>query len=1006
MAALVSINARLDAWRQRIKAEFLVRQQHPSALLPASTASTVHGDYSHAWVRDNVYSILAAWALSRAYRRHIGTSDEGRALEESVCALMRGLLHAMGAQADKIEAFKRSEDPLDALHAKYDAATGATVVNDDGWGHLQLDATALFLLYCAQMSKGGLAIVQTEEEAAIVQNLIFYIGPAYRVADYGIWERGQKSNRGVREINASSVGMAKAALESMGGLTVTLANGRHVTFRAPPDEVVRCRETLTAMLPAESASKETDAALLSVVGFPAFAVEDALLAERTRARVLDRLEGRYGCKRFLRDGHQTHAEDTSRLHYEVGELERFENLEAEWPLFWAFLAVDAAMKSDGEAARRFLRKLSQVAVEREGRPCLPELYTVAPEHEAAEAAFPGSQARLSNDNCPLYWAQSLWMTAELLSDGLVLPEDLDPCGRRLRLGARVGAAVQVSIVGDGAANRYANRPFGAAILGEAAARAVCDVAPAPRLAQMLAQCGAWPPLGLSGRPQRRLGAVITSQIYEQDGRALAFTPSSLDSDHSYLRFDAAAFAERIRADIAYVARHWIEAAPATIVVAVPDDVFDGAGAAGFDALVEEIAGGRVGAAATTLTALREAVQGQRVALDDLPRPKRTGAPAIPTARIVPIWSEFAERTPFDPKDEGAVFDLLATTHHPDDMATALAAARQLGALDRTVAGRGSARDMAMGLYDAAGRRQAWRIVRMMAVAGQVVDERLADMLKELVVRLRRISLGPASTIDAPMTGPVLRARLSAMVGLDSVRIALAEEAVLHLGALIKAEPQLFAGCRTVRLWDWLDQAEHDLSQSGVAIADAAPSAIAATLRSVASNTPSARAILALGQARFAQEHTDWSWAAWRARLGVMTRVHEDFYDRLWRLLGCCDGLTLGDASAPGARIDARIVRSDHTSRERQFAELIEDALTRIASPAYRALTLEAINAAAIASETDPHFKVAGDLSCDAMIAGAGEALHPDPSTALAQMVQCSAFEMVERLGGAALSLRQ
>lgn len=45
--------------------------------------------------------------------------------------------------------------------------------------------------------------------------------------------------------------------------------------------------------------------MLSVIGFPAFAVGDAKVVERTRNEITEKLGGKYGCKRFLRDGHQT-----------------------------------------------------------------------------------------------------------------------------------------------------------------------------------------------------------------------------------------------------------------------------------------------------------------------------------------------------------------------------------------------------------------------------------------------------------------------------------------------------------------------------------------------------------------------------------------------------------------------------------------------------------------------------------------------------------------------------
>jgi len=60
---------RLAAYCEQAEGIILAKQDRVTGLLPASTATTVHGDYTHAWVRDNVYSILAPWALSLAYRK-------------------------------------------------------------------------------------------------------------------------------------------------------------------------------------------------------------------------------------------------------------------------------------------------------------------------------------------------------------------------------------------------------------------------------------------------------------------------------------------------------------------------------------------------------------------------------------------------------------------------------------------------------------------------------------------------------------------------------------------------------------------------------------------------------------------------------------------------------------------------------------------------------------------------------------------------------------------------
>lgn len=42
-----------------------------------------------------------------------------------------------------------------SLHAKFSAQSKATVVGDNDWGHLQIDALSLFLLILAQMTASG-----------------------------------------------------------------------------------------------------------------------------------------------------------------------------------------------------------------------------------------------------------------------------------------------------------------------------------------------------------------------------------------------------------------------------------------------------------------------------------------------------------------------------------------------------------------------------------------------------------------------------------------------------------------------------------------------------------------------------------------------------------------------------------------------------------------------------------------------------------------------------------
>ena len=75
---------------------------------------------------------------------------------------------------DKVESFKYSQSTKDSLHAKYNTKTCATVVGDDQWGHLQLDATSVYLLFLAQMTASGWYNDRSTGGHSIVEHLLYH----------------------------------------------------------------------------------------------------------------------------------------------------------------------------------------------------------------------------------------------------------------------------------------------------------------------------------------------------------------------------------------------------------------------------------------------------------------------------------------------------------------------------------------------------------------------------------------------------------------------------------------------------------------------------------------------------------------------------------------------------------------------------------------------------------------------------------------------------------------
>ncbi|XP_038172186.1 phosphorylase b kinase regulatory subunit alpha, skeletal muscle isoform isoform X3 [Arvicola amphibius] len=545
---------RLDGYARLVHHTILCHQNPVTGLLPASY------DQKDAWVRDNVYSILAVWGLGLAYRKN-ADRDEDKAkayeLEQSVVKLMRGLLHCMIRQVDKVESFKYSQSTKDSLHAKYNTKTCATVVGDDQWGHLQLDATSVYLLFLAQMTASGLHIIHSLDEVNFIQNLVFYIEAAYKTADFGIWERGDKTNQGISELNASSVGMAKAALEALDELDLFgVKGGPQSVIHVLADEVQHCQSILNSLLPRASTSKEVDASLLSVISFPAFAVEDSHLVELTKQEIITKLQGRYGCCRFLRDGYKTPKEDPNRLYYEPAELKLFENIECEWPLFWTYFILDGVFSGNAEQVQEYREALDAVLIKgKNGVPLLPELYSVPPDKVDEEYQNPHTVDRVPMGKLPHMWGQSLYILGSLMAEGFLAPGEIDPLNRRFSTVPKPDVVVQVSILAETEEIKAILKDKGIDVETIAEVYPI-RVQPARILSHIYSSLGCNSRMKLSGRPYRFMGVLGTSKLYDIRKTVFTFTPQFIDQQQFYLALDNQMIVEMLRTDLSYLCSRW------------------------------------------------------------------------------------------------------------------------------------------------------------------------------------------------------------------------------------------------------------------------------------------------------------------------------------------------------------------------------------------------------------------------------------------------------------------
>jgi phosphorylase kinase alpha/beta subunit len=1002
---LDEMHSSLEGHYDLIEKIILSRQDPVTGLLPASTAVNAHGDYTDAWVRDNVYSIMSVWGLALAYRKYNPDNFRSYLLSQSVVKLMRGILIAMMHQADKVERFKHTLQPIDSLHAKYGTSTGLPVVGDGDWGHLQLDATSLFLLTMAQMIASGLRIVYTIDEVNFIQNLVHYISRTYCTPDYGIWERGHKINHGGTEVNCSSVGMAKAALEALSGFNLfgNVAS-QEAVIHVVPSDISRSRQTLTDLLPRESNSKETDAALLSIIGYPAYAVENENIVELTRNKIIKKLAGRYGCKRFLLDGHQSSIEDHSRLHYEHTELKKFEHIESEWPLFFTYLLLDSFMREDKEAIAQWRERLEPLFVEYEGVRLLPELYIVPKELIEAEKANPGSVQRYPNENLPLVWAQSLYMLSNLMEDGLLRPSDIDPLRRRDRIGRKRETHPLVAILSENESVKQ--KLLDAGIESETLEELKpISVLHASNLSFAFTQLGKNKKLGLGGRPYLASRTITTARLHVLAQEEVVFLPYYFNPKGFYLSYDHTLLAERFRSSLKFLVTHWDNPGQPLLPFLVRDDMLKSSSSEMILKLLYDFQKGDCSSVTIKLGPLRQLLTTASVErIDELHdfELREIQLQAKKDAMCTYVTAQ---------KSEASLDEIRALALHNEESLIALLFQSddrkiQFRALEILCERIGFEYEIMMhgesftltciahAMYEAAALFQDWGMIRRLAELLNKYDDRLEDTLLDITLHQKRIAIGRAYSEGAILSKPLDNSAIVKIVdeycGSNNAERVITQEVMMHIGNLIETEPELFKDMITIRIWYIVQLLVGQIGrESHQGIGDAYEKLLTLAPNEIYHRIHSILQMFSYEVSQLSSQEnihisgafvTDFSaiealkldnlmvedWLEWRIHEGMLSRLRGEFYKDVWHMLHQCSGLVIGDKYSINSRLASTIVH-DSTAGEQSFAHRVEELIQGIDSPEYRKVNIEAIESLSNFFKQTPQLKIEGDIILDVLI---------------------------------------
>ncbi|XP_020797072.1 phosphorylase b kinase regulatory subunit beta isoform X2 [Boleophthalmus pectinirostris] len=981
---------KLDRYYNAVKTTILNYQSPTTGLFPVKTCSTC----KEAKVRDSLYCAAGAWALALAYRRIDDDMGRTHELEHSAIKCMRGILYCYMRQADKVEQFKQDPSPSKCLHSVFNVDTGDEVYTYDKYHHLQIDAVSLFLLYLVEMICSGLQIIYNTDEVSFIQNLVFCVERAYRVPDFGMWERGSKYNNGSTELHSSSVGLAKAALEAINGFNLFGNQGCSwsVIF-VDLDAHNRNRQTLCSLLPRESRSHNTDAALLSTISYPAFAVDDDALYSQTLDKIIRKLRGKYGFKRFLRDGYRTANEDKNRRYYKPAEMKLFDGIECEFPIFFIYMMIDGIFRGNKAQVKEYQELLEPIIFHsNEGHAIIPKYYYVPADFVEAEQNKHGSQKRFPSncgrDGKVFLWGQALFNIAKLLVDELISPKDIDPIHRYVprqdqrNVSMRYSnqgpiendVVIHVALIAESQRLQVFLNTYGIQTQTPQQVEPI-QIWPQKELVKAYRFLAVNNKLGLSGRPERPVGCIGTCKIYRILGKTVVCYPIVFDLSDFYLSQDVMLLIDDIKNALQFIKQCWKMQGRPLFLVLIREDNIKGSR---FNPVLDMLASfkkGVIGGVKVHVDRLQTLISGAvveqldflRVNEAEIPEFKSFEELELPKHSKVKRQTSTPNVSDLEQQPEISVeewihrptHEILQKFHDCD----CLASQAQLAGLILQREGPGFlAKDVGLmdeleRIYRRAGSRKLWSVVRLAASLLTKLVDSLAPSITSILVHGKQVTLGlfghEEEVISNPLSPGVIQGIIYSKCAPHGGQreAVLQQELVIHIGWIISNNPELFSGMLKIRV-GWIVQAmKHELK---IRAGDMPP-------QDIYQLSPSDIKQLLLDVLQ--PQHRGRPWLNRRQIDGSLNRVPLGFYDRVWQILE----RTPNGIMVAGTHLPQQPTLSDMTMYEMNFSLLVEDTLKNIVLPEYRQIIVELLMVVSVLLERNPELEFTDRVDLDGLV---------------------------------------
>jgi phosphorylase kinase alpha/beta subunit len=515
-------------------------------------------------------------------------------------------------------------------------------------------------------------------------------------------------------------------------------------------------------------------------------------------------------------------------------------------------------------------------------------------------------------------------------------------------------------------------------------------------------------LGLTGRAARQLKTLATSRLYKLQGRTVVCLASFFSQQEFFLAYDLEFLVRRFRSELTYLHHNWTQPGRPTVAVLLTRDLLE-PNRASFYTLMQQIESGRVDDVPVRRGSLVELMP--TAAFERIDELRGLQFPIAPTSRLVAHGGALADsghHAPLEPSteleidiatDAAPLVARLEQTGNLYEQIELIARLRSLGALDTHIPVRGvlsTLESLAEDVYERAGRRRLWAVVRHSAGILGKMDGDLNLAAGAILARQKNIQVGRAYTDSSVISRPIPDRQLMETIATfcrDDIRDrVLTQEIVLYLGLLIKERPELFSELLTLRIGQLIlllsshlvQEAETTPDEAYESLMHMAPSEVQARLEAVLSQYDALSTLpqqiehlrtdkepgplgwrenLGLGKLDEPAE----GWLAWRQHQGIIDRRPARFYESVWNLFRHTPCVVVGDKLERRNRMESSTVLSDMTAGEQAFALSLEHLLNKIQAPEYRQLNIEALRVMASFFRQNPTLQLQDTLALDVLI---------------------------------------